>query len=103
MSPQVRRWDVETGIATDTLNSGNAVYAVATAPRDSNGVVAFGGAERALRLWDSRARGTENLVHRGSTFIRMTRIYMALPDAMIAAPMLLIVSTASVPICSVFA
>jgi WD40 repeat protein len=61
----VRRWDVETGIAIDTLNSGNAVYAVATAAQDSTGVVAFGGAERALRLWDSRARGTENLVRSG--------------------------------------
>ena len=53
---------MQTGITTDTLNSGNAVYAVATAPQDSTGVVAFGGAERALRLWDSRARSTENLV-----------------------------------------
>ena len=57
---------METGIAIDTLNSGNAVYAVATAPQDSTGVVAFGGAERALRLWDSRARGTENLVRAGA-------------------------------------
>ena len=61
---QVRRWDVQTGVVTDTLNSNNAVYAVATAPQDGTGVVAFGGAERALRLWDSRARGTENLVRR---------------------------------------
>ncbi len=59
---QVRRWDVQTGVTTDTLNSGIAVYAVATAPRDGTGIVAFGGAERALRLWDSRARSTENLV-----------------------------------------
>ena len=59
---QVRRWDIQTGVTTDTLNSSNAVYAVATAPRDGTGIVAFGGAERALRLWDARARSTENLV-----------------------------------------
>lgn len=59
---QVRRWDVNTGVNTDTLNTSNAVYAVATAPSDANGVVAFGGAERALRFWDSRAPQEDQLV-----------------------------------------
>lgn len=59
---QVRRWDVNTGVNTDTLNTSNAVYAVATAPNDANGVVAFGGADRMLRFWDSRAAEADQLV-----------------------------------------
>jgi len=34
---QVRRWDVESGAATDTLNASKAVYCVAAPPRDAGG------------------------------------------------------------------
>ena len=70
---------MQTGVTTDTLNSGNAVYAVATAPRDGTGVVAFGGAERALRLWDSRARSTEKLVRVGRCFATSNNLPLAAP------------------------
>ncbi|KXZ50992.1 hypothetical protein GPECTOR_14g233 [Gonium pectorale] len=49
----VRRWDVETGAAADVYNGSKAVLCLAThgsAPH----LVAFGCADRALRLWDSR-------------------------------------------------
>jgi WD40 repeat protein len=61
---QVRRWDVESGAATDTLNASKAVYCVAAPPRDASGagLVAFGGAERVLRLWDPRTAPGEALV-----------------------------------------
>ena len=60
----VRLWDVETGTNTDTLNHNKAVHAVAAAPSGSGGLVAFGGAERAVRLWDPRARSSEVLAVR---------------------------------------
>lgn len=61
---QVRRWDVESGAATDTLNASKAVYCVAAPPRDAGGagLVAFGGAERVLHLWDPRTAPGEALV-----------------------------------------
>ena len=58
----------------DTLNTGNAVYAVATAPNDANGVVAFGGAEKALRFWDSRAQHAEQLVRAQWVFVYFPQI-----------------------------
>jgi WD40 repeat protein len=58
---QVRMWDVPTGKAVETLNHTKAVHAVGVAP-GGGGPVAFGGAEGALRLWDSRAPRGEDLV-----------------------------------------
>ena len=52
--PQVRWWDVETGANTETHVGSKAVYCVAAAPGGSSSLVAYGGAERALRLWDAR-------------------------------------------------
>jgi ribosome biogenesis protein len=54
-------WDVPTGTAVETLNHTKAVHAVGVAP-GGGGPVAFGGAEGALRLWDSRAPRGEDLV-----------------------------------------
>lgn len=51
---QVRRWDVETGANTETHNGAKAVYCVAAEPGGDGSVVAFGGAERALHVWDAR-------------------------------------------------
>ncbi|KAG1674240.1 hypothetical protein FOA52_013860 [Chlamydomonas sp. UWO 241] len=51
----VRRWDVPTGVCTDTYNGSKALHACA-ASSASPDVVAFGGADRALRLWDCRSR-----------------------------------------------
>ena len=49
----VRRWDVQTGINTETYNGSKAVASVA-APAAAPAIVAFGGSDKALRLWDSR-------------------------------------------------
>lgn len=61
----VRLWDVGASRAVATYNGSKAVYAVAAAPGSSSGggggagghVIAFGGAEGALRVWDARAKG----------------------------------------------
>ncbi|KAK9830819.1 hypothetical protein WJX74_008517 [Apatococcus lobatus] len=55
---QVKRWDTETTACVDTLSGGRALYCIAAAPEDQQ-VVAFGGADRALRLWDLRVRHGE--------------------------------------------
>ncbi len=57
----VRRYDVAASINTDTYNGSKAVYAVAVAPGSGAHVVAFAGSDRALRLWDVRARSGEAL------------------------------------------
>lgn len=54
---------------TETLNHNKAVYCVAAAHSGSSsgggaGLVAFGGAERALRVWDLRTRAGEGLALR---------------------------------------
>lgn len=60
---QVRRWDVESGASVDTLTASKAVYCVAAPPEGSGaGLLAFGGAERVLRLWDPRTAPGEALV-----------------------------------------
>ena len=46
---------METGADTETRSGGRAVYCVAAAAGNAAGAVAFGGAERALRIWDPRA------------------------------------------------
>jgi hypothetical protein len=59
----VRMWDAVTGANLDTLNHNKALYCVAAAPRASggSGLVAFGGAGRALGVWDCRVRSGEGL------------------------------------------
>lgn len=49
----VRRWDAETLVNTDIHNSNKAIYCIAASAAVAS-VVAFGGADRAWRLWDSR-------------------------------------------------
>jgi ribosome biogenesis protein YTM1 len=49
----VRRWDVQAGVNTETYNGSKAVACVA-APGGAPALVAFGGSDRALRLWDTR-------------------------------------------------
>uniref|UniRef100_A0A7S0RLG1 Ribosome biogenesis protein WDR12 homolog n=1 Tax=Chlamydomonas leiostraca TaxID=1034604 RepID=A0A7S0RLG1_9CHLO len=66
----VRRWDIATGIATDTYNGSKVVCSVAC-PVSSSGkgagpgapgsLVAFGCSDRVLRVWDARARQGEAL------------------------------------------
>lgn len=62
----VRRFDVESRTNTDTYNGSKAVYAVA-APADGGGsgssssVVALGGSDRVLRVWDARGVSGEGL------------------------------------------
>lgn len=51
----VRRWDAASGINTDTYNGSKAIMAVAAAPNCGGRLVAFGGSETAVRLWDTRA------------------------------------------------
>ena len=58
---QVRRWDADTMVNTDTHNSSKAIYCVAAAAK-SAAVVAFGGADRAWRLWDRRQSRKEDMV-----------------------------------------
>jgi ribosome biogenesis protein YTM1 len=57
----VRRYDVESRTNTDSYNGSKAVYAVA-APRDSSArLVAFGGSDKVLRIWDTRGVSGEGL------------------------------------------
>ncbi len=49
----VRLWDVQREEAVHTFNGSKAVYAVAPQPVGGH-VVAFGGADNVLRLWDPR-------------------------------------------------
>ena len=48
----VRLWDVETATATETFNHNKAIHCVGAAA-GGQGLVAFGGAERALRVCGS--------------------------------------------------
>ena len=57
---QVRRWDVATGINTDTYNGSKVVASVASSSSNPD-VVAFGGSDRVLRIWDSRSSKGEGL------------------------------------------
>lgn len=58
----VRRYDVETRTNTDTYNGSKAVYAVATTGSGSSSdIVAFGGSDKALRIWDTRSVKGEGL------------------------------------------
>lgn len=58
---QVRRWDAETLVNTTTWNSNKAIYCIAAAAA-SPALVAFGGADSAWRLWDSRQDRNQELV-----------------------------------------
>ena len=64
----LRRWDTHTGQAIETMATGKAQLCIAVPPADtggeSHGVVASGGADGVLRLWDTRAAGQEQLVRR---------------------------------------
>lgn len=62
----VKRWDLGKGGATvsDTLNTARAVHCIAVSGHAASGsagssLVAFGGAEKAVRVWDPRAKGEE--------------------------------------------
>ncbi|KAG2489040.1 hypothetical protein HYH03_012478 [Edaphochlamys debaryana] len=50
----VRRWDVSSGTVADSHHGSKAVLALASHPAAPS-VVAFSGADRAIRLWDARA------------------------------------------------
>ena len=58
---QVRRWDANAMINTDTHNSSKAIYCIAAAANSAS-VVAFGGADRAWHLWDRRQSRKEDMV-----------------------------------------
>jgi ribosome biogenesis protein len=64
MDHTVRRWDVEAGggACADTLNTARAVHCLAACPAQGSRLVAFGGAERAVRIWDPRAKGPEGQI-----------------------------------------
>lgn len=60
----VRRYDVETRTNTDTYNGSKAIYAVAAADAaagSSSDVVALAGADKVLRVWDTRSVKGEGL------------------------------------------
>lgn len=57
----LRTWDAGTQTNTETLNHNKAVYCLAVPPSQGAGVVAFGGAERAVRVWDPRSPAGEGL------------------------------------------
>jgi ribosome biogenesis protein YTM1 len=63
----VRRYDVETRTNTDTYNGSKAVYAVAAPADGSSSVVAFGGSDRVLRVWDTRGVAGEGLAVKAYT------------------------------------
>lgn len=64
---QVRLWDVATGVNDATLNHNRALHCVATPPGGGNGVVAFGGAESGLRMWDPRGQGDTVVILPGAS------------------------------------
>ena len=71
---QVRRWDVATGINTDTYNGSKVISSVASSSGAPD-VAAFGGSDRTLRVWDSRSRKGEGLaVQVGRTSLYHTRL-----------------------------
>lgn len=51
---------MNSGINTDTYNGSKAVSSIASSSGNPD-VVAFGGADKALRIWDSRSRKGEGL------------------------------------------
>lgn len=63
----VRRFDVESSTNTDTYNGSKAVYAVAAPADGSSNVVAFGGSDRVLRVWDTRRVSGEGLAVKAYT------------------------------------
>jgi ribosome biogenesis protein len=52
----VKVWDVEVGVCVDTLMHNKAVHCIATPSDGKAAVVAFGGPEKVLRIWDRRQR-----------------------------------------------
>ncbi len=54
----LRRWDAEAQACTQTLNNGGAKAVFALDCRPGAMLLAFGGAERAVRCWDPRASST---------------------------------------------
>ena len=76
---QVRRWDAEMCTCTERHDGAKPVYSVAAAPAGSQ-LVAFGGAERALHIWDPRTpTGKEKVRHTHP-------IYSPSPTACMRAP-----------------
>ncbi len=61
----MRLWDVGAAACTDTFNHNKAVYCVAAAP-GGDGLVAFGGAEKALRVSKEVARAGAHLLGAGA-------------------------------------
>jgi ribosome biogenesis protein YTM1 len=55
----LRRFDVGSGTNTDTYSGSKALLTLALAPGSGGRLVAFGGADTAVRLWDVRAPGAE--------------------------------------------
>ncbi|KAL3144301.1 hypothetical protein ABBQ32_004065 [Trebouxia sp. C0010 RCD-2024] len=55
----VRRWDAQTLVNTDTHNSNKALYCIAAVAGSAS--VAYGGADRAWRLWDRRQSRKEDM------------------------------------------
>lgn len=76
---QVRRWDAETLVNTTTWNSNKAIYCIAAAAA-SPALVAFGGADSAWRLWDSRQDRNQQLVSWVDIAVhRHCRLHFVLP------------------------
>ena len=61
-SVQVHQWDVATASKVDSLHTVKAIYCIHARANGSGAVVAFGGADRALRIWDTRSRTGDDLV-----------------------------------------
>lgn len=77
---QVRRWDAQTLVNTDTHNSNKALYCIAAVAGSAS--VAYGGADRAWRLWDRRQSRKEDMVtpHQHQLFINALEAQLVTPS-----------------------
>ena len=63
----IKVWDPELSTVIDTYSHNKAVHCIATpSMREDASIIAFGGAEKSLRIWDRRAGGAKGVANEGT-------------------------------------